>query len=96
MYQENTMLAFEKAAGILDISVSNCFYIAKGGCGADALHPYWQSIDMTKDQLVGQTVRAWFGGHLYPEKPTGRLLDLSKLEDMGITDVFLNEPERYL
>lgn len=82
--------------GILDTTVSNCFYAAKGGCGADALHPYWQSIDMTKKQLEGYTVRAWLLGHLYPEKPTGNKLDLSKLEEKGITDVFLNEPERYL
>lgn len=41
-------------------------------------------------------MRAWFSGHLYPEKPTGTKLDLDVLEKRGITDVFLNEPERYL
>lgn len=61
-----------------------------------ALHPYWKGMDLTSKQLSGQTVRAWFGGHLYPEKPTGTRLDLKRLEDMGITDVFLNEPEVYL
>lgn len=61
-----------------------------------ALHPYWKGMDLGSEQLAGQTVRAWFGGHLYPEKPTGTRLDLKKLEDMGITDVFLNEPEVYL
>ena len=30
------------------------------------------------------------------EKPTGNKLDLASLEEQGITDVFLNEPERYL
>ncbi len=61
-----------------------------------ALHPFWKGMDFTREQLAGQTVRAWLGGHLYPEKPTGTWLDLKKLEDMGITDVFLNEPEIYL
>ena len=40
-------------------------------------------------------VRAWFTGHLYPEKPTGGRLNLVALERSGITDVFLNEPEAY-
>lgn len=54
-----------------------------------ALHPYWKEMDLSREQLSGQTVRAWFGGHLYPEKPTGTRLNLKKLEDVGITDVFL-------
>ena len=53
-------------------------------------------MDLTDKQLAGQTVRAWFAGHLYPEKPTGAKLDLAALERQGITDVFLNEPERYV
>lgn len=61
-----------------------------------ALHPFWKGMDLTEEQLRGQTVRAWFLGHLYPKKPTGTLLDLKRLEAMGITDVFLNEPEVYL
>lgn len=61
-----------------------------------ALHPFWKGMDLAKDKLKDQTVRAWFGGHLYPEKPTGTRLDLGKLENMGITDVFLNEPDIYL
>lgn len=40
-------------------------------------------------------VRAWFGGHLYPEKPTGGRMDLDKLA-AGVTDVFINEPEKYV
>lgn len=68
----------------------------KENCAKTALHPFWKGMDLTKDKLKGQTVRAWFGGHLYPEKPTGTRLDLRKLENMGITDVFLNEPGIYL
>lgn len=82
--------------GVLDTRVSDCLYKLKGGCGAQALHPYWQAMDLPAGRLQGYTVRAYFGGHLYPEKPTGTKLDLVALEEKGITDVFLNEPERYL
>ena len=82
--------------GILDSKASDCLYKLKGGCGADALHPFWRGIDLPREKLEGYTVRAWLSGHLYPEKPTGTVLDLKALEDIGITDVFLNEPERYL
>lgn len=97
--------------GVLDTKVSDCLYKKIGCFGKDcmqkkkpeqknnlqvALHPFWKGMDLTREQLDGQIVRAWFGGHLYPEKPTGTRLDLVKLENMGITDVFLNEPEAYL
>ena len=82
--------------GILDTKVSDCRYKLKGGCGANALHPYWKGMDLPKESLQGFTVRAWLGGHLYPEKPTGTRINLGMLEEQGITDVFLNEPERYL
>lgn len=86
----------EVETGILDTKVSDCLYKLKGGCGADALHPFWKGIDLSKEELLGYPVRAWLTGHLYPEKPTGVKLDLSALENKGITDVFLNEPEKYL
>lgn len=89
-------LAPDAMTGVLDVRVSDCMYKKNGGCGADALHPFWRGIDLTKEQLQGQIVRAWFSGHLYPEKPTGTRLNLHKLEALGITDVFLNEPEIYL
>ena len=82
--------------GMLDTKVSDCLYKVKGGCGANALHPYWQGMDLPPERLKGYTVRAWFGGHLYPEKPTGTRLNIEKLEQQGITDVFLNEPEEYV
>lgn len=82
--------------GILDNRVSDCVYKLKGGCGATALHPFWRGMDMSTEGLKGYTVRAWMSGHLYPEKPTGTKLDLIKLEKQGITDIILNEPERYL
>lgn len=81
---------------ILDIKVSDCLYKKRGGCQADALHPYWKAIDLSAQELQDQTVRVWLSGHLYPERPTGTKLDLEALEKKGVTDVILNEPERYL
>lgn len=89
------ILDADAAIGILDNKVSDCIYKIKGGCGATALHPFWKGMDLAKEQLQGQTVRAWLTGHLYPEKPTGTRLDLRRLENIGITDMFLNEPEMY-
>lgn len=82
--------------GILDKKVSDCLYKLQGGCGAIALHPHWMDIDLPLERISGYSVRAWFTGHLYPEKPTGTKLDINALEKLGITDVFLNEPEAYL
>jgi len=84
--------------GMLDTKVSDCYYKMQGGCGANALHPFWQAMDLSSEEIkkAGVPVRAWLSGHLYPEKPTGGILDLERLENMGITDVFLNEPEKYV
>lgn len=81
--------------GILDTKASDCFYKMKG-VNANALHPFWKEMDFPTERLEGVAVRAWFTGHLYPEKPTGTLLDLKALEKQGITDVILNEPEIYI
>ncbi len=86
----------DAALGILDSKASDCLYKIKGGCGAKALHPFWKYIDLSAEQLQAYTVRAWMGGHLYPEKPTGTRLNLGALEAQGITDLILNEPEAYL
>lgn len=82
--------------GILDGKVSDCLFKLLGGCGANALHPFWRGMDLPAERIKGYTVRAYLAGHLYPEKPTGTMLDLEALQRQGITDVFLNEPERYL
>lgn len=82
--------------GILDSKVSDCLYKMKGGCGAQALHPFWKGMDLPKSELNNITVRAWLSGHLYPERPTGTKLDLSIFEKQGITDMILNEPEAYV
>ena len=82
--------------GMLADRVSDCMRIHKAGIGTNALHPYARAMDLSKEELEGMTVRAWFLKHLYPEKPTGNRLDFKVLEEQGITDVFLNEPEVYL
>lgn len=82
--------------GILDNRVSDCLYKLRGGCCATALHPYWRNIDLPAEKIKKYSVRAYFSGHLYPEKSTGTVLDLNRLKNQGITDVFLNEPEKYL
>lgn len=81
--------------GILDSKASDCLFKLKG-LGANALHPFWKEIDLPKERMQGYPVRAWFSGHLYPEKPTETRLDLEMLEQKGITDVIINEPEKYL
>ncbi len=91
----------EAELGVLDSRVSDCLYKARGlesilDMQSIALHPNGGAIDIVANRLAGRNVRAWFGGHLYPEKPTGGKMDLERLELMGVTDVFLNEPEKYL
>ena len=66
-----------------------------GGCVSIALLTFWRGIDLQAARISRYSVRAYFSGHLYPEKPTGTRLDLRRLEEKGITDVFLNEPEVY-
>ena len=61
-----------------------------------ALHPFGKATDIPADRFKGRTVRGWFSGHLFPENPTGSMMDFEPLAKAGITDVFLNEPERYL
>lgn len=89
-------IAPDAELGVLDSKVSDCLYKLKGLQVAKALHPYWQGMDLPRERLEDYPVRAWLGGHLYPEKPTGGRLDLGSLEEKGITDIFLNEPEVYL
>lgn len=86
----------EAEIGILDIKASDCLYKLKGECGANAIHPYAYAMDNEPGELAGLTVRAWLMEKLYPAKETGDDLDLDELEAAGITDLFMNEPERYL
>ena len=37
-----------------------------------ALHPYCRGMDLPREQLKDDTVRAWFSGRLYPENRQGQ------------------------
>ena len=82
--------------GILDTKASDCIYKMNGKCGANAIHPYAGAIDLDRKDLEDINVRAWLTEDLYPEKQAGKVIEIRKLEEAGITDVFLNEPEMYL
>lgn len=90
--------------GVLDDLLSNCLYKAIGleslwsdlGGKKLALHPYGNRMDLPVEKIEGRTVRGWFVGHLFPDKPTGGKMDFEKYEKLGLTDAFLNEPEKYL
>ena len=80
--------------GVLDSRVSDCMYKAIGieallGDGLKsplALHPAGYHMDIPGDRFADRTVRAWFGGRM----------DLDMLAAAGVTDVFINEPEKYV
>lgn len=81
--------------GMLAGTLSECLKWAERN-HADALHPYASKIDLSYEAVKGKTIRAWNSEPLYPRKPLGEPLDLAGLALKGITDVFTNEPERYL
>ncbi len=93
----------EAKLGVLNGSLSNCLFMALGiedllnldRCSI-ALHPSGNGLDIAPEMVSDRTVRAWFGGHLYPSKPTGGRMDFERFENAGVTDVFINEPEVYL
>lgn len=93
-------LGTESELGMLDKKASDCMYKAKSNEGVTAIHPFWRAMDLSKIEIENEmapvAVRAWLTGHLYPELPTGTKLDLAQYEELGITDMFLNEPEAYL
>ena len=67
----------DASMGVLDGKISDCLYKAMGIEALLvselktplALHPPGGGIDIPKERFAGRTVRAFFGGHLYPEKP---------------------------
>lgn len=81
--------------GILDGTVSGCLAKLKSGCPGNDLHPGWNGMDAPREALAGFAVRAFGAAPLFPAK-AGAPIDLARLEALGITDVFVNEPETYL
>lgn len=86
----------EAEIGMLDVKASDCLYKLRGGCGANAVHPWARAMDTEPKELEGLTVRAWLLEKLYPSPDTGEELDLTSFAAAGITDIFMKEPERFL
>ena len=95
--------------GLLGGYASILLQLLKTGCGANAIHPYNKMMDLKVEafqNVVGDDgciygnipVRAWFTNPLYPVKPAEAesILNIVQLEQQGITDVFINDPDRYL
>lgn len=85
----------EANIGILAPKTSQCLNKLKNGCPASDLHPSWHGIDVPSDTLAGFNVRAYGYAPLFPDKK-GETLNLEYLKSLGITDVFVNDPEAYL
>ncbi|NLM20328.1 MAG: hypothetical protein GX207_01080 [Peptococcaceae bacterium] len=81
--------------GMLAGILSECMRWAERN-NADALHPHISGLDLSPDVLAGKVVRVWNSEPLFPEKPWKQPLELARLSALGVTDVFTNEPERYL
>lgn len=88
---------FDPAAtiAILDVKVSSCLAKLHMGYPVNDLHPCWTGIDVDRTDLLGFTVRAFGNVPIFPAKHAP-LLNLARFDSLGITDVFVNEPEAYL
>jgi hypothetical protein len=81
--------------GMLAVTLSECAkWTARNN--ADALHPSAGGLDLTGEAVSGKIIRVWNNEPLFPAKPLAQPLDLDGLAAKGATDVFTNEPERYL
>lgn len=81
--------------GMLAGKLSDCIRWADRN-HADALHPHAGGLDLPPERLDGRAVRAWNTEPLFPAGPAVLPLNLADLAARGVTDVFTNEPERYL
>lgn len=86
----------EAKLGILGYKASDCLYKIKGGCGADAIHLYHDSIDLSKEEMEDYTVRAWFKEPLFPCKTPLEKIDTTDLMKKGVCGIFVGKPEMYL
>ncbi len=79
----------------------------KSGCGANAIHPNSNMIDVREDEfksVIGEDgriygdipVRAWYSATLYSLQSEEKFLNIAMLEQSGITDFFVNDPEKYM
>ena len=80
---------------VLAGKASQCLYEVRNGCSASAIHPCWDGIDIPLDKLLNFRVRAYGSGRLFPAS-SGNTLNVEHLTALGITDIFVNNPEAYL
>ncbi len=80
---------------VLAEKLSDCLK-GKACVGADALHPYSQALDLPRDAVKGEIIRAWNAEPLFPAKSPAQPLNIKLLAERGVTNLFTNEPERYL
>ena len=80
---------------ILAGKASQCIKEVRNGCYASAIHPCWNQIDIPLDKLLDFRVRAYGSGPIFPAR-SGSLLNVEHLASLGITDVYVNNPEAYL
>ena len=103
--------------GLLGGAVSDLYWKYRHVCGADALHPIIDGMDVEPRLLreSGMPIRAWMRAPLFSERITrlggasGKensitkagdagvpIADIAGLKAKGVTDLFVNEPEKYL
>lgn len=82
---------------ILGGAVSDLYWKINPCCKAGALHPAVGGMDVEPKLLRenGLPVRAWMSAPLYPDKSEAPVVDQQRLSELGVTDIFVNDPERY-
>lgn len=80
---------------VLAGKASQCIYEVRNGCFASSIHPCWDGIDIPADKLLEFRVRAYGSGPIFPAR-SGSLLNVEYLASLGITDIYVNNPEAYL
>lgn len=103
-YPENTLLAFEEAIAIKGLTgIELDIQLTKDGhmvvVHDERVDRTTESIGFVRDYTLSELKRL----HIYADShPTQQIptieevLDLKSLEEQGITDVILNEPEMYV
>lgn|GEM_PF-902236 len=89
---------------LLSGAISETYWTRREVSKAEALHPIIDAIDVDFKLLKesGMPIRAWMRGPLYPNKypeciiGTAEKLNIEKLREKSITDIFVNDPENFL
>ena len=89
---------------LLGGAVSDLYWRYREIADAEALHPHIGGMDVDPILLrqSGMPIRAWMGAPLYTDKIKGADemilsdVDLMGFREKGITDIFVNNPEKHL